>query len=258
MKNTITLPASINVAYNKCSNCYQYRLIIYNSKFSKLLHNIKQRARLVKRDDEFYLIKDSSGNLLTPRPKSQNLFMSIKKMLSKEEFPTSKNTKTVRIKLKLNPDEWGLVSLDRFLESKEERDLAENLMLKGYNVSPITYNDADKLNKGCADLAIQFDDRESLIEITTTSPSSKDKGGINSPHGHQWVKVSGRIFPLLLYCVENKQICFFVMNERWKKYKHVNYFTNKLKNCGCFLFFSDFSNNWSIEIVDKIHRILSK
>ena len=68
MKETIILPAAINVNFNSHSNCYQYRLIIYNSKLSRLLIGKKERAKLVKKDDEFFLVKDDSGNLLNPSP----------------------------------------------------------------------------------------------------------------------------------------------------------------------------------------------
>lgn len=253
MNKDITLPASINIIYNLYSNCYQYRLIICNSKMSKLLLNKKIRAKLVKMGDSFYLHKDNGGNLITPRPQSQNLFMSIKKIVSLDENLLNKKSKTIKIKLKLNPEEWGLIESDRFLASREEKELAEKLMLSGYKVSPITYNDEDKLNKGCADLLVDLENKKIPIEITTTSPSNKDiKRGINSPHGHQWVKVSGRMFPLLLYNLENNEHSFFVMDSRWKNYKHVNYFVNKLKNFNCFIIFTNFLEDWADEISKKI------
>ena len=77
MKEMITLPAAININFNSHSNCYQHRLIIYNSKFSRALVNKKERARLIKKDEEFFLVKDSSGNLLSPSPEHQTIFMSI-------------------------------------------------------------------------------------------------------------------------------------------------------------------------------------
>jgi len=256
MKGLIELPASINVMYNKNSNCYQYRLIIYNSKMSNLLFNRKLRAKLIKRKGAYYLIKDSSGNLVTPRPKSQNLFMSIKKMIKEGEFLNLKNkSNTMKIKLNLNPCDWGLTSLDRFLESKEERELAEKLILLGCNVFPITYNDKNKLERGCADLFIQLENKKVFIEITTISPSNRDvKKGINSPHGHIWTRVSGRIFPLLLSCLENKGECFFIMNKKWEMYNHVKYFAKKLKQFNCFVLFSDFENNWMESIANKIYN----
>ena len=257
MNKNITLPASINITYNTHSNCYKYRLIIYNSKMSKLLLNKKIRAKLVKIGDSFYLHKDDKGNLITPRPKSQNLFMSIKKILPLEKNLLKKKSKTIRVKLELNPEEWGLIELDRFLESKEEKELAKRLILLGYKVSPITCNDENKLDKGCADLLVELEDKKIPIEITITSPSSRDiKRGINSPHGHQWVKVSGRILPLFLYCLNNKTPCFFIMNKKWKKYKHVRYFTNKLEKFNCFVLLSNFSKDWAKDIANKIHSKL--
>lgn len=255
--NLITLPASINKTYDIHSNCYKYRLIIYNSKMSKLLLNKKIRAKLVKRGNSFYLYKDNKGNLITPRPKSQNLFMSLKKIIPLDKKFLKKKSKTIRIKLELNPDEWGLVDLDRFLESEEEKELAKKLILLGYKVSPITSNDENKLDKGCADLLLDLKDKKIPIEITTTSPSSRDiKRGINSPHGHQWVKISGRVLPLFLYCLNSKTPCFFIMNKKWKKYKHVRYFTNKLEKFNCFVLLSDFSKDWAKDIANKIHSKL--
>ncbi len=258
MKEIIKLPASINIMYNKNSNCYQYRLIIYNSKMSNLLFNRKLRAKLIKRKRAYYLIKASSGNLITPRPKSQNLFMSIKRMIKEDEFLNLKNkSNTIKIELNLNPCDWGLTNLDRFLESKEERELAGRLILLGYNVFPITYNDENKLDKGCADLFIQLENKKIFIEITTTAPSNrKIKKGINSPHGHVWTRVSGRMFPLLLSCLDNKGECFFIMNKKWGKYKHVRYFVKKLKQFNCFVLFSNFEGDWSMNIADKIHHKL--
>jgi len=255
--NLITLPASINKVYDVYSNCYKYRLIIYNSKMSKLLLNKKIRAKLVKRGDFFYLYRDNKGNLITPRPTSQNLFMSIKKIILLDKKFLNKKSKTIRIKLKLNPDEWGLVDLDRFLESEEEKELAGKLILLGYNISPITYNDENKLDKGCADLLLDLKNKRIPIEITTTTPSNRNiKRGINSPHGHQWVKISGRIFPLFLYSLNNKTPCFFIMHKKWKKYKHVKYFIDKLRKFDCFVMLSDFSKNWSKDIANKIHNKL--
>ena len=179
-------------------------------------------------------------------------------MIKEDEFFNLKNkSNTMKIKLNLNPCDWGLTSLDRFLESKEERELAEKLILLGYKVFPITYNDENKLDRGCADLLIDFGKKKVFIEITTISPSQRDiKKGINSPHGHIWTRVSGRMFPLLLSCLEDKGECFFVMNKKWENYKHVRYFVKKLKQFNCFVLFSNFEKDWSREIANKIHNKL--
>jgi len=261
MEETIILPAAININFNSHSNCYQYRLIIYNSKFSRVLVNKEERARLVKRDEEFFLIKDSSGNLLNPSPEHQTIFMSVGKI-----FPEIKNhlllknkSNTMKIKLKLNPDEWGLNKLDVFLETKEGRDLADKLILLEYKIKPVTYNDKDKFESACADLILYHKETKIPIEITTTAPSESEAlSGVNSPHGHQWTKVSGRITPLLAYSSENSLKSFMIMSKKWEKYLHVKYLVDKLKNLNCYVLLSDFSDNWSIEIANKINELLLK
>jgi len=84
MEEEIILPAAINTMYTRGS--YKHRLIIYNSKLSRLLSDKKERAKLIKRGDTFYLIKDYTGNILNPSPEHQIVFMSIGKMLLKENF----------------------------------------------------------------------------------------------------------------------------------------------------------------------------
>ena len=258
MKEIMQVPSSINIIPDKNSNTFKYRLIIYNSRMSNLLSNKKFRAKLTKRNGEYYLSKNSKGNLITSRFKSRTLFVSIGKMINKREFSNLKNkSNTIKIKLNISPNEWGLTSLDRFLESKEERELAKRLMFYEYKVHPITYNDRDKLDRGCADLFLDWKGKKILIEITTTSPSSREvQKGINSPHGHQWVKVSGRILPLLISCLGKKSFCFFIMNKKWDEYKHVRYFIGKLERLRCFVILSSFSKDWSIEVVNKIRKVL--
>ena len=258
--DTITLPAALNANFNRCHHCYQYRLIIYNSKLSRLLFGKKERAKLIKKDEEFYLIKDNSGNLLNPSPEHQTIFMSVGKTFSKDknyfQLKNGRKSITLKIKIKLNFKDWGLHELDAFLESKEERALAEKLILQGYEVKTITYNDQDKLINGCADILVNIKSRNVPIEITTTAPSeSFALSGINSPHGHQWAKIAVRILPLLIYTSENKIPSFLVMNKRWEKYQHVSYFIKMLERFKCYVISSDFATDWANSVANKILEI---
>lgn len=259
MEETIILPAAINVNFNSHSKSYQYRLIIYNSKLSRLLVGKKERAKLVKKGDEFFLIKDNSGNVLNPSPEHQTIFMSVSKIYSeiKDYLPLKNKSNTLKIKIRLTPNDWGLHKLDVFLETKEERDLAEKLIFLGYKIEPITYNDKDKLEHACADLILYNGEHKIPIEITITAPSESEAlSGTNSPHGHQWTKVSGRITPLLVYSSENSLKSFMIINKKWEKYNHACYLIDKLKNLNCFVLLSDFSGNWSTDIANKINEIV--
>lgn len=259
MEETIILPAAINVNFNSHSKCYQYRLIIYNSKLSHLLIGKKERAKLVKKDGEFFLFKDDSGNVLNPSPKHQTTFMSLGKMSPeiRSILTFDKKSNTLKIKIKLEPSKWGLNKLDVFLETKEERDLADKLIQLGYIVRPVTYNDENKFGSACADLILENKKDKIPIEITTTAPSkSKALGGINSPHGHQWTKVSGRITPLIIYSVEKKVKSFMIINKEWENYPHVNYMMDKLKRINCYILLSTFSDNWDDKIANEINKML--
>lgn len=262
ISDTIILPAAINANFNSHHHCYQYRLIIYNSKLSKLLGGKKERAKLIRQNEEFYLTKDNSGNLLNSSPEHQTTFMSVGKIFSKDkgyfQLNDGNKSSTLKIKLKLNSQDWGLHKLDAFLESKEERDLAEQLMEFGYEVKPITFNDKNKFEHACADIILYHAGNKIPIEITTTAPSESEVlSGINSPHGHQWTKVSGRITPLLAYSSENNLKSFMIINKKWKEYSHVQYLIKKLANLHCFTLYTDFLDNWSIEIAKEINRLLS-
>jgi len=263
MEETIIFPAAINANFNNHNNCYQYRLIIYNSKFSRVLVNKKERARLVKKEDEFFLIKDSSGNILNPSPEHQTIFMSVGKIYPeiKNCFPlkNQKKSNTLKIKIKLNPNEWKLDKLDVFLESKEERALAGKLIKLGYKVEPITYNDKDKFEHACADLILYHNKDKIPIEITTIAPSeTRALSGVNSPHGHQWNKVSGRITPLIVYSIENNLKSFMIINQKWKKYPHVKDLIDRLKSLDCYTLFSDFSDKWDENLANQINEVLCK
>jgi hypothetical protein len=261
--NNVTFPAAINVMYNRSSNCYQYRVIIYNAKFSKLLFGKKEKARLIKKDNKFYLVKDNLGNLLNPSPEHQTTFMSIRSMLNdmNEDLPlgNTKKSTTIKTKVNLDPSEWGLTTLDVFLESKEERDLAEKLMGLDYEVETITYNDKNKFESACADLILYYKNKKIPIEITITAPSeSYALSGVNSPHGHQWTKVSGRITPLIVYSTEKNLKSFMIINQKWESYPHVRYIIDKLKNLNCHVLLSDFSDTWSTQTANEINRLLHK
>lgn len=260
--NNIKLPAAINVNFNSYHHCYQYRLIIYNSKFSKLLFDKKERAKLIQQNGEFYLIKDTSGNLLNPSPKHQTTFMSVGKVFSKSkdyfQLENESKSATIKIKIKLNLREWGLHKLDIFLESKEERDLAEQLMSQDYEVEPITFNDKNKFEHACADIILYHAGNKIPIEITITAPSEREAlRGVNSPHGHQWTKVSGRITPLLIYSLEHNLKSFMIINKKWEKYPHVQYLIKKLNAFHCFVLYTDFSVNWGTKIAKEINKLLS-
>jgi len=166
---------------------------------------------------------------------------------------------TYRIKLHLSPVDWSLNELDVFLESKQERDLAGALIKLGYNVTPITFNDKDKLENGCADIIVHKNRLKFPIEITTTAPSNSEiGGGINSPHGHQWAKVSSRALPLAVHSFKHNLPCFLVMNNKWNKYPHVNHLINNLKEFKCHLLLSDFVEGWSNKIAEEINKILEE
>lgn len=263
IKTNVTFPAAINVMYNRSSDCYQYRLIIYNAKLANLLLGKKEKAKLIKKEGEFYLVKDSFGNILNPSPKHQTVFMSIRNMLMEMgenlDLGNVQKSTTIKIKINLDPSEWGLTKLDVFLESQEERELAEKLILHGSEVRTITYNDPDKLINGCADLLLVASSMKIPIEITTTAPSeSLALSGINSPHGHQWAKITVRILPLLMYTAENKVPSFFIMNKAWEKYSHVTYFKNKLEKFKCYVIPSDFATGWADQVANKILELSKK
>jgi len=263
MEKTIILPAAINITFNNDGSCCKSRLIMYNSKFSKVLFNKKERAKLIQQEGEFYLIKDISGNLLSPSPKHQTVFLSIGKMFPINEnyfqLKNKKKSNTLKIKIKLNSTEWNLDKLDVFLESKEERALAGKLIKLGYKVEPITYNDKDKFEHACADLILYHNKNKIPIEITITAPSeTRALSGINSPHGHQWNKVSGRITPLIVYSIEKNLKSFMIINQKWEKYSHVKNLIDKLKNLGCYTLFSDFSDEWDDKLANQINEILHK
>ena len=261
MDSIITFPAAINANFNSNRRCYKYRLIVYNAKFSKSLFNKKERAKLTQKDGKFYLTKDFYGNLLNPQPEHQTTFMSVSKIFSKDQnysdLRKDKKSNTLKIKINLNPYEWNLNKLDIFLESKEERDLAEKLIELGYVVQPVTFNDKDKFIHACADLILYDKTNKIPIEITTTAPSKTEAlSGANSPHGHQWNKVSGRITPLVVYSLKNNLKSFMIANKKWEKYPHVKYLINDLINMNCHVLLSDFADNWSNEIAGKMNQLL--
>ena len=151
-----------------------------------------------------------------------------------------------------------LEHLDMFLESKENRDLAKELISLNYKVIPITTNNPKKLKYGVPDLILEFKNQKIPIEITTFRPTKLKSNSKrpNAPHGSTWARVSGRILPIFLYGLEKHLPTFIIINEKWKKFKHCRILAKKLKKFNCFIFFSNFQKGWHKKIANKIDNIM--
>jgi hypothetical protein len=272
--NYIIVPSNLYVYKNSSRKKYkpthQFKLTIYNAKFSRVIESLKLRNDVrVSVDyskDVININKAKDGALLTPKPDRQFTYLSVGRYLSdsiKKEFIGNIKNKSYgcRVKVKLNIREWGLKQTDIFLESKEENKLAKELILNKYDISAINGNSEFKLDYGCADILIKYNNIKIPLEITTVKPydgSNASIKGVNGPHGHVWSKVSCRILPVLVYSLNNDIKSFVVINKEWENYKHVQDIIKRFKSFKCNILFSDFSKNWTKEIVLKINKGLSK
>jgi len=269
MLKTINLPALFRVySYPKNSSYYKYELIIYNASFSRKINDMRNnkdvRVKILRCKDGYILKRSANnGNIIYSIPEKQNSRIFIANIFSaKEKNKLKKKIKNsyfkTRTVVKIYPQEWQLSISDLFLESKETQLLATELMKRGYKVIPVTHNNPKKLELAIADILICYKNKKIPIEITRHIPciSKQVPAGVNAPHGHIWLKVLGRIFPIFLYCTSNNLPGFVIINEKWKKYKHPNFYCNELKKYKCFILFSSFKDDWFNEIIKEIDRII--
>lgn len=270
-QKVVSLPGYFRVIINTYRKPnHQFELVIYNSQLAKKIEEIGKNDRNLTRavvkfiDERTVMIKkDFFGNLLNPYPASQTLRISVGNFLPRDrknkitkEFTDKKFG--LRMNVLINPEDWNFSTLDRFLESKKNTELAKELLSLNYNVFPITANDPNKLKYGIPDLVLGFKKFKIPIEITSIQPTKLKVNSKrpNAPHGSTWTRISGRILPIFLYGLENNTPTFIIVNKKWKKYKHCIKLVKKLKKFNCFIFFSNFQGDWSKEVVMKIDETL--
>lgn len=266
----ISLPGFFRAIVNTYRKLtHQFELVIYNSKFVKKVEEISKNNRNLARaivelgDKNAIIKKNIFGNLLRAYPDSQTVRISIGNSLSRERKSeiikkTANKNFGLRVGILINPKEWNFSVSDRFLESKENMELARKLINLNYKIFTVTTNDPNKLKYGIADLVLEFKKFKIPIEITTLQPTKLkiNSKKPNAPHGSTWVRITGRILQIFLYGLENHVPSFVIINEKWKEYKHCRVLVQKLRNFGCFVFFSNFQNNWFKEIAKKIVETL--
>lgn len=243
----------------------QYSIYIYNAEFARKIDEIRNkeepRAIVELASDSVILKKNDQGNLLTPYVKSQYVALSLGTLISEPlKRELAKKCVATRIRVKIFPREWGMSDQDFFTETLHNRQLAQVLLERGLRVTQLTSNDVQRIEYGAADLLIHLDSTPPiLIEITSHLPSKNPKTirqGVNAPHGSTWAKISGRVLPLLVYGLEYSVPTFVVINRAWQNTPHAKWLERHLQNQRCNLIFTDFGNNWAIEVADKIYNFL--
>ncbi|MBN2127836.1 MAG: hypothetical protein JW703_05640 [Candidatus Diapherotrites archaeon] len=229
-------------------------------------NNEEYRATIEIKNETVLLKRSNSGNKFHANPKNQTTdFCYAGLITKKEKEELRKKTRksngyyTKRMKVRINPSEWGLKFHEFFTESKEEQDLVKELSKK-FKIENITPNSKNARNYGNADLLLKHEQKRMPIEITICPPSYRKKEikkGINAPHGPKWAKVTSRIVPLVLFSVENKSPSIIIIHKDWKKYGHTTNLQKSLAKVKCFLLYTNFQKKWENKITKKIEKILS-
>lgn len=142
-------------------------------------------------------------------------------------------------------DEWeGILNIRDIFLYKSEADLASSLFDKNMTL--------------CSTHSIGFDigimDKKgnnlSVIEITETKPKSDN----HSKGGHRGSMIMARIQTMRIWSIKNNKPSFVVIHNDWLKFGH-SWISNFQKDCKkdkCFIYFTDFKENWSDSMADKI------
>jgi len=274
MENSLIIPGNLYVFKNlskpQYKATYQFRLTIYNSKLTKIINKLRlkninnMRVDVSYFNNLFNIRRSNSGAKLYPRIKHQYSCLSVANYLDtslkKNLISKIKNQSySEKVRIRLNPKELGLNKEDIFLDSKQENELAKELILNKYNLFVIGKNNNNKFDSGCADILIRYNNFEIPIEITTIKPIRDFlKKGLNAPHGYVWLKVAGRILPVLMYSINKESKSFVIIHKKWQKYGHVRDLTKRFKSFKCKILFTDFNENWVKNMVVKIDNELKR
>ena len=216
---------------------------------SKAIFNIAKK-------NEMRFLINREGNIFTliksDKPQSRKLVahsgnrlqLSIPKfMLNKNDIYKLSRSNWHKVFVRLDLNSFNL-NVDDFFFIREEKELVKSLTKRGFDVN-------------IKDAEFPFDillKNRVAIEIHNSKATNYD---LSSKHGLRAAQVRLRIFEGLYNKrkLDLKKV-FIILNNEWKKSKHVEQLSEEASSKGIHVLFTSFKNKWSNLIAEEIDNFL--
>lgn len=241
-KNLVIKKAALskNVASKNKFNLHFSSKAIFN-----IAKNNEVRFLINRKDNIFTLIRsDEPQSRKLVAHSGNRLQLSIPKpMLNENDFYKLSKNNWYKVFVRLDLKSFKL-NVDDFFFIREEKELVKSLTKRGFEVN-------------IKDVEFPFDillKNKIAIEIHNSKATKYD---LSSKHGLRAAQVRVRIFEGLYNKRKlNLDKVFIILNDEWKKSKHVEQLRREAETKGIHVLFTSFKNNWSYLITKEIDTFL--